>query len=119
MRHFLAAAVFLTSCTSAPAQNPETVIVGFGANTCANIVKNYREGPKAMGILIISYAQGFWSGQNSVLMQAGAPVLKNLAGDGETHVKALMADCADRPSDHFGLVIRDYFFKLPKASMPK
>ena len=110
MRHFLAAAVFLASGTSAPAQNPETVIVGFGANTCANIVKNYREGPKT---------QGFWSGQNSVLMQAGAPVLKNLGGDGETHVKALMADCADRPSDHFGLVIRDYFFKLPKASMPK
>ena len=118
MRYFLAVAGILLSCTSASAENQEAVVIGIGGNPCSVILKNYQEGPKAMSYLIMSYVQGFWTGQNSMFMQARAPIVKNLAGDDEKQLKALMAECRRRPSEHFGIIIRDYFFELPGVSMP-
>ena len=69
-----------------------------------------------MEYLIFSYVQGFWSSQNSMFMQARAPVLKNLAGDSDTHLKALMAECGRTPSEDFGIIVRDYFYNLPAVS---
>jgi hypothetical protein len=113
MRYFLAVASILLGCASASAQDRELVVVGLGANSCSAILKNYREAPKAVSYLIISYAQGFWTGQNAMFMQARAPLVKNLAGDSEAHLKKLMAECGRRPSEDFGIIIRDYFYDLP------
>jgi hypothetical protein len=119
MRRWFVAAILLFVCTSANAQNRELIIVGIGANSCSTILKNYREGPKAMGYLIISWAEGFWSSQNAMMLQAGTPMLKNLSGDSDARIKALMAECSRRPSEDFGLIVRDYFFELPNWPNPK
>jgi hypothetical protein len=119
MRYILAVAAILLSCTTANAQNRELIIAGIGANSCSTILKNYREGPKAMGYLIISWAEGFWSSQNAMMLQAGTPMLRNLAGDSDARIKALMAECSRRPSVDFGLIVRDYFFELPNWPNPK
>jgi len=119
MRYILAVAAILLSCTIVNAQNRELIIVGIGANSCSAILKNYREGPKAMGYLIISWAEGFWSSQNAMMLQAGTPMLRNLAGDSDARIKALMAECSRRPSEDFGLIVRDYFFELPNWPNPK
>jgi hypothetical protein len=118
MRSWFVAAALLFVCTSANAQNRELIIAGIGASPCSMILKNYREGPKAMGYLIISWAEGFWSSQNAMLLQAGTPMLKNLAGDSDARIKALMAECGGRPSEDFGLVVRDHFAKLPTFPNP-
>jgi hypothetical protein len=78
MRGWFIAVILLFVCTSTNAQNRELIISGVGASSCADILKNYREGPKAMGYLIVSWAEGFWSSQNAMMLQAGAPMLKNL-----------------------------------------
>jgi hypothetical protein len=119
MGHWLAAAILMALCTSANAQTREFIIAGIGANKCSTVLKNYSEGPKAMGYLIITWAQGFWSSQNAMFLMAGAPMMKNLAGDDETRIKAMMDLCRRRLSDDFGLVVRDYFNELPNLPNPR
>src|SRR6187549_3820996 len=119
MRHFLAAAILLCSCTTLNAQPSELIIVGIGARPCADILKSYREGPKAMTYLILTWAHGFWSSQNATFLQARVPFLKNLAGDDDAQVKALMAACERRPTQDFGLVVRDHFLELPSMRNPQ
>ena len=113
MRDLLAATAILLSCASASAQDRELVVVGFGASPCSDVLKHHQEEPKVLGLLLITYAQGFWTGQNAMFMQARAPTVKNLAGGSEAHLKNLMAECGRRPSEDFGIIIRDYFYKLP------
>lgn len=118
MRYSLAVVTLFVMCTSANAQNAELIIVGIGANSCKQVLKTYREGPRAMGYLIVTWAEGFWSSQNAMMLQAGVPMLKNLAGDSDARIKALMDECGRQPSQDFGLVVRDYFFKLPPMRNP-
>jgi hypothetical protein len=117
MRHFLAAAILLI-CAPASAQKSELIIAGIGANSCAVVLKNYREGPKPMGYLIMTWALGFWSSQNAMLLQAGTPMLKNLAVNDEAQIKTFMDECSRRPSEDFGLIVRDQFLKLPTFRDP-
>jgi hypothetical protein len=119
MRCWFVAVILLCVCTSANAQNRELIIVGIGANSCSTVLKNYREGPRAMGYLIITWAEGFWSSQNAMMLMAGTPMLKNLAGDSDTRIKALMDECSRRPSEDFGLIVRDHFAKLPTFPNPR
>jgi hypothetical protein len=119
MRRLLVAATLLCSCTALHAQPSELMIIGIGARPCADILKTYREGPKAISYLILTWAHGFWSSQNATFLQARVPFLKNLAGDNDSQVKALMAACERRPSQDFGLVVRDHFFELPNMRNPQ
>jgi hypothetical protein len=54
-----------------------------------------------------------------MMLQAGTPMLKNLAADSEAQIKALMAECGRRPSEDFGLIVRDHFVKLPSFLNPR
>jgi hypothetical protein len=119
MRRLLAVAIFLSSCATLNAQPSELIIVGIGARPCADTLKTYREGPKAMSYLILTWAHGFWSSQNAMFLQARVPMLKNLAGDDDTQVKALMAACERKPSQDFGLIVRDYYYELPSMQNPQ
>ncbi len=119
MRVLLAAAAILLACATASAQNRELIIVGIGANSCTEVLKTYREGPKAMGYLILTYAQGFWSSQNAMFLIAGTPMLRNLAGDADAQLKGLMAECERRPSQDFGIIVRDHFHTLPSMRNPR
>ena len=117
MRSILALApaltgIFLTVAT-VQAENNEFVVVGFGATPCAEILNSYRKQPSVASLLLFSYVEGFWSGQNSMLMQAAPSVVKNLAGDKQQILKALMVECERRPTEDFGIVVRDRFFQLP------
>jgi hypothetical protein len=119
MRRWLTIIFVLGLCTSVNAQPRELIIAGIGATTCAHVLKSYREGPKAMSYLILTWAQGFWSSQNAMFLQAGAPLLRNLAGDDEAHIKGLMTACDGKPSVDFGIIVRDYFFELPGYRNPQ
>jgi hypothetical protein len=119
MRRWLTIIFFFGLCTSANAQPRELIIAGIGATTCAHVLKSYRQGPKAMRYLIMTWAQGFWSSQNAMLLQAGAPLLRNLAGGDEAHIKGLMTACDGKPSVDFGIIVRDYFFELPGYRNPQ
>jgi hypothetical protein len=72
-----------------------------------------------MGYLIMTWAQGFWSSQNAMFLQAGAPMMRNLAGDDEPRLKAMMEQCSRRPTEDFGLIVRDYFSELPRYPNPR
>ena len=119
MRYLLAVAGIVMSCACAQAQSGEMIIAGIGANKCSDVLKTYREGPKAMGYLMLTWAQGFWSSQNAMFLQAGTPMMKNLAGNDEARLKAMMDLCSSRPADDFGLIVRDYFFELPNYPNPR
>lgn len=95
------------------------MIVGIGARPCADILKNFRASPKGMSALILTWAHGFWSSQNAMFLQARVPFLKNLAGDDDAQVKALMTACERKPSQDFGLVVRDHFLELPNMRNPQ
>jgi hypothetical protein len=119
MRALLSAAAILLACASASAQERELIIAGAGASPCATVLKMYREGPKAAGLLLIYYAQGFWSSQNAMFLQAGTPMLKNLGGDSRAQLEGLMAECERKPSQDFGIIVRDYFHTLPSMRNPR
>lgn len=119
MRYLLVATFLLGLCTSTHAQPRELIIAGVGASKCAEVLKSYREGPKAMGYLILTWAHGFWSSQNAMFLQAGTPMLRNLAGDEDSLIKALMDKCGRRPAEDFGLIVRDHFLELPSFSNPR
>jgi hypothetical protein len=46
-------------------------------------------------------------------------MLKNLGGDSDALIKVLMAECSRRPSEDFGLIVRDQFAKLPTSPDPR
>lgn len=52
------------------------------------------------------------------MVMAGAPTLRNLAGDDEPRIKAMMDACAKTPTRDFGLIARDYFAELPTFPNP-
>jgi hypothetical protein len=106
-------------CVSANAQPRELIISGIGANSCADVLDDYRQGPKAIGYLALTWAQGFWSSQNAMMLQAGVPMVKNLAIDSDVTLKALMDKCGREPSRDFGIIVRDHFFDLPAIRNPR
>lgn len=116
MRVFIAGLAVLLTFVSAAAQE-QILIAGAGAQPCSTIVRMHRSDKKPAGLFLITYVQGFWTGLNSTFMQAGAP-LKNLAGDNMAHLDNLLAECGRRPSTEFGIVARDYFYKLPSVPHP-
>ena len=116
MRHFWLAILLIS--VPASAQNGELIIAGIGANSCESVLKSYREGPNPMRYLILTWAKGFWSSQNAMFLQAGTPILKNLAVDDDVQIKTLLDECSRRPSENFGLIVRDQFLKLPTFRNP-
>jgi hypothetical protein len=59
------------------------------------------------------------SSQNAMFLQAGVPLLKNLAVNDDAQLKARVTACERRPSQHFGLVVRDHFHERPDMKNPQ
>lgn len=83
--------VVLGYVTQGHAESEQIAAVGAGASTCAEFARSFKETPELTEAVYYSWAQGFMSSQNLMLLLSGQSVhnLKKLSlASAKSHVRA-------------------------------
>jgi len=86
---------------------------GMGATACGKIAQEYRQNPTAIEGLMMTWAQGFMSGENLSISPRSTQYRDLAALSVDAQKESLRNYCDEHPMAEFVKAVLDLYFKLP------